>query len=126
MDDGLNRNYFQKHRVTELTERKRDEERRIQRSTPSTRCCTLNFVIGDSVFSVPLCFKSSVAADNVSLRFAVPGDNNIDGAFNSGDLVHVFQVGEYEDGRECAVAACHAGTNTVSCLHDHASFSNHD
>jgi hypothetical protein len=35
--------------------------------------------------------------DNVSLRFAAPGDANIDGAFNSGDLVHVFQVGEYED-----------------------------
>jgi hypothetical protein len=35
--------------------------------------------------------------DNVSLRFAAPGDVNIDGVFNSGDLVHVFQVGEYED-----------------------------
>jgi hypothetical protein len=35
--------------------------------------------------------------DNVSLRFAAPGDANIDGVFNSGDLVHVFQVGEYED-----------------------------
>jgi hypothetical protein len=35
--------------------------------------------------------------DNVSLRFAAPGDANIDGVFDSGDLVHVFQVGEYED-----------------------------
>jgi hypothetical protein len=35
--------------------------------------------------------------DNVSLRFAAPGDANIDGVFNSGNLVHVFQVGEYED-----------------------------
>jgi hypothetical protein len=35
--------------------------------------------------------------DNISLRFAAPGDANIDGVFNSGDLVHVFQVGEYED-----------------------------
>jgi hypothetical protein len=35
--------------------------------------------------------------DNLSLRFAAPGDANIDGVFNSGDLVHVFQVGEYED-----------------------------
>jgi hypothetical protein len=35
--------------------------------------------------------------DNVFLRFAAPGDANIDGVFNSGDLVHVFQVGEYED-----------------------------
>jgi hypothetical protein len=35
--------------------------------------------------------------DNVSLRFAAPGDANIDGVFNSGDLVHSFQVGEYED-----------------------------
>jgi hypothetical protein len=38
-----------------------------------------------------------VGLDNVSLRFAAPGDANIDGVFNSGDLVHVFQVGEYED-----------------------------
>jgi hypothetical protein len=36
--------------------------------------------------------------DNVSLRFAAPGDVDIDGVFNSGDLVKVFQVGEYEDG----------------------------
>jgi hypothetical protein len=35
--------------------------------------------------------------DNVSLRFAAPGDANIDGVFNSGDLVHVLQVGENED-----------------------------
>jgi hypothetical protein len=26
------------------------------------------------------------------------GDANLDGRFNSGDLVSVFQVGEYEDG----------------------------
>jgi hypothetical protein len=37
-----------------------------------------------------------VGPDNVSLRFAAPGDANIDGVF-SGDLMHVFQVGEYED-----------------------------
>jgi hypothetical protein len=36
--------------------------------------------------------------DNVSLRFAAPGDANIDGVFDSGDLVQVFQVGQYEDG----------------------------
>jgi hypothetical protein len=35
--------------------------------------------------------------DNVSLRFTAPGDANIDGVFNSGDLVHVFQIDEYED-----------------------------
>jgi hypothetical protein len=35
--------------------------------------------------------------DNVSLRFACPGDANIDGLFNSTDLVQVFQRGEYED-----------------------------
>jgi hypothetical protein len=35
--------------------------------------------------------------DNVSLRFAAPGDANIDGIFDSEDLVHEFQVGEYED-----------------------------
>jgi hypothetical protein len=35
--------------------------------------------------------------DNVSLRFAAPGDADIDGLFDSSDLVHVFQVGEYED-----------------------------
>jgi ELWxxDGT repeat protein len=35
--------------------------------------------------------------DNVSLRFACPGDSNIDGLFNSTDLVQVFQRGEYED-----------------------------
>ncbi len=35
--------------------------------------------------------------DNVSLRFAAPGDADIDGLFNSQDLVNVFQVGEYED-----------------------------
>jgi hypothetical protein len=35
--------------------------------------------------------------DNVSLRFAAAGDADIDGHFNSSDLVHVFQVGEYED-----------------------------
>jgi hypothetical protein len=32
--------------------------------------------------------------DNVSLRFAAPGDANIDGLFNSTDLVQVFQRGE--------------------------------
>jgi hypothetical protein len=36
--------------------------------------------------------------DNVSLRFAGAGDANIDGVFDSGDLVRVFQVGEYQDG----------------------------
>jgi hypothetical protein len=35
--------------------------------------------------------------DNVSLRFVAPGDANIDGLFNSTDLVQVFQRGEYED-----------------------------
>jgi hypothetical protein len=35
--------------------------------------------------------------DNVSLRFACPGDANIDGLFNSTDLVQVFQQGEYDD-----------------------------
>jgi hypothetical protein len=35
--------------------------------------------------------------DNVSPRFAAPGDANIDGLFNSTDLVQVFQRGEYED-----------------------------
>jgi hypothetical protein len=35
-----------------------------------------------------------ILSNNVSLRFAAP---NIDGLFNSGDLVHVIQVGEYED-----------------------------
>ena len=35
--------------------------------------------------------------DNVSLRFAAPGDADIDGLFNSQDVVNVFKVGEYED-----------------------------
>jgi hypothetical protein len=35
--------------------------------------------------------------DSVSLRFAAPGDANIDGLFNSTDLVQVFQRGECED-----------------------------
>ena len=35
--------------------------------------------------------------DNVSLRFAAPGDANIDGGFNSTDLVEVLANGEYED-----------------------------
>jgi hypothetical protein len=36
--------------------------------------------------------------DNVSLRFAAPGDANIDGIFNSTDLIDVLANGEYEDG----------------------------
>ncbi len=28
----------------------------------------------------------------------IPGDSNRDGVFNSSDLIHVFQIGEYEDG----------------------------
>ena len=35
--------------------------------------------------------------DNVSLRFAAPGDANIDGVFNSTDLIDVLANGEYED-----------------------------
>jgi hypothetical protein len=35
--------------------------------------------------------------DNVSLRFAAPGDANIDGLFNSADLVEVLARGEYDD-----------------------------
>jgi hypothetical protein len=35
--------------------------------------------------------------DNVSLRFAAPGDANIDGIFNSADLIDVLANGEYED-----------------------------
>jgi hypothetical protein len=35
--------------------------------------------------------------DSVSLRFACPGDANVDGLFNSTDLVQVFQRSEYED-----------------------------
>lgn len=35
--------------------------------------------------------------DNVSLRFAAPGDANIDGVFNSTDLIEVLANGEYED-----------------------------
>jgi hypothetical protein len=35
--------------------------------------------------------------DNVSLRFAAPGDANIDGIFNSTDLIDVLANGEYED-----------------------------
>jgi hypothetical protein len=35
--------------------------------------------------------------DNVSLRFAAPGDANIDGVFNSIDLIDVLANGEYED-----------------------------
>jgi hypothetical protein len=31
------------------------------------------------------------------LKFTYFGDANLDGEFNSGDLVHVFQRGEYED-----------------------------
>ena len=36
--------------------------------------------------------------DNVSMQFASPGDVNVDGLFDSADLVEVFQVNEYEDG----------------------------
>jgi hypothetical protein len=35
--------------------------------------------------------------DNVSLRFAAPGDANVDGVFNSADLIDVLANGEYED-----------------------------
>jgi hypothetical protein len=35
--------------------------------------------------------------DNVSLRFAAPGDANIDGVFNSTDLIDVLANGEYAD-----------------------------
>jgi hypothetical protein len=35
--------------------------------------------------------------DNVSLRFAAPGDAKIDGLFNSLDLLQVLQNGEYND-----------------------------
>jgi hypothetical protein len=38
-----------------------------------------------------------IGLDNVALRFAAPGDANIDGLFNSADLEQVFQRGEYED-----------------------------
>lgn len=35
--------------------------------------------------------------DNGSLRSGFAGDANIDGVFNSTDLIRVFQIGEYED-----------------------------
>jgi hypothetical protein len=35
--------------------------------------------------------------DNVSLRFGAPGDANIDGVFNSTDIVQVLQAEEYLD-----------------------------
>jgi hypothetical protein len=35
--------------------------------------------------------------DNVWLRFAAPGDANVDGVFNATDLVQVLQAAEYQD-----------------------------
>ncbi len=36
-------------------------------------------------------------AETISYMVALPGDANLDGLFNSGDLVSVFTAGEYED-----------------------------
>lgn len=36
--------------------------------------------------------------DNVTLQFALPGDANVDGLFDSVDFVSVFTAGEFEDG----------------------------
>ena len=43
-------------------------------------------------------FGFTLWLDNVHFRSGVAGDSNLDGRFDSSDLVQVFQVGEYEDG----------------------------
>jgi hypothetical protein len=60
--------------------------------------------LGSNELAYDLNRDQSIDADDVTylverLWLTVPGDANVDGIFNSADLVLVFQAGEYEDGR---------------------------